>query len=88
MNCIDIVGKKIYKFVLSIQLISNNKTTLVFIKNTYIKNKLKYINIILYYIRDLCRSNCIYISFVRSINIIANKLIKLLFKNKFKIFIR
>jgi len=70
------------------QLIKNNQATLTFTKDAYIYDKLKYIDVTYYYVRDLCKSNCIRISFVRSANIIANELTKLLSKNKFKIFIK
>jgi len=49
--------------------------------------RFKHINIIYYYVRNLYKSNCIRVAFVVNVNIIVNKLIKLLFKNKFKIFI-
>ncbi len=70
------------------QLISDNQATLIFIKNAYINNRLKYIDIILYYIKDLYKNNCICINFVQNANIIIDKLTKLLLKNKFKIFIK
>jgi len=77
-----------HEFVLFIQLIRDNQVVLILIKDAYIYNKLKYINVRYYYVKDLCKSNRICINFVRSANIIANELINLLFKNKFKIFIK
>jgi len=56
--------------------------------NAHIYKRTKHINIAYYYIRDLCRSNCIRVDFVSSNKIIINKLTKLLFKEKFKIFVK
>jgi len=70
------------------QLIKDNQVALIFIKDAYIYNKSKYIDIIHYYVKDLYKSNCICIHFVRSVDIIVDELTKLLSKNKFKIFIK
>ncbi len=70
------------------QLINNNQATLALIKNAYINNRLKHIDITFYYVKDFYKNNCIRISFVRSANIIIDKLTKLLLKDRFKIFIK
>jgi len=70
------------------QLIKDNQATLTLTKDAYIYNRLKHIDVVYYYIRDLCRSNRICISFVRSANIIVDELTKLLSRDKFKIFIK
>ncbi len=57
-------------------------------KNAHIYKKSKHIDVTYYYIRDLCKSNRIRVAFVSNVKIIANKLTKLLFKNKFKIFVK
>ncbi len=46
------------------QLMNDNQATLVLIKNAYINNRLKHIDITFYYVRDLYKSNRIRISFV------------------------
>jgi len=70
------------------QLIRDNQATLALIKDAYIYDKLKYIDVTHYYVRDFCKSNRIRTSFVQSANIIVDELTKLLSKNKFKIFIK
>jgi len=70
------------------QLIRDNQVALTLTKDAYIYDKLKHIDVTHYYIRDFYKSNRIRISFVRSANIIANELTKLLSKDKFKIFIK
>jgi len=70
------------------QLIENNQATLTLTKDAYIYDKSKHIDVVYYYVKDLYKSNRICISFVRSANIIANELTKLLSRNKFKIFIK
>jgi len=70
------------------QLIRDNQATLALTKDAHIHNRSKHIDVTHYYVRDFCKSNRIRISFVRSANIIANELTKLLSRNKFKIFIK
>jgi len=70
------------------QLIRNNQVALTLTKDAYIYNKLKYINVTHYYVKNLYKSNRIRTSFVRSANIIVDELTKLLSRNKFKIFIK
>jgi len=70
------------------QLIEDNQVALTLTKDAHIYNRLKHIDVIHYYVRDFCKSNRIRTSFVRSADIIANELTKLLFRNKFKIFIK
>jgi len=88
LNCINIVENKTHEFVFSIQLIKDNQIALTLIKDAYIYDRLKHIDVIYYYVRDFYKSNRIRISFVRSANIIVDELTKLLFRNKFKIFIK
>jgi len=64
LNRINIVENKTHEFVLSIQLIRDNQATLAFTKDVYIYDKLKYIDITYYYVKNLCKSNRIRISFV------------------------
>jgi len=64
LNRINIVKNKTHKFVSLMQLIRDNQATLALIKDAYIYNKLKHIDVTHYYVRDLCRSNRIRIRFV------------------------
>jgi len=88
LNRINIVENETHEFVFSIQLIEDNQATLTLTKDAYIYDKLKYIDVTYYYVRDLYKSNRIRTNFVRSANIIANELTKLLSRDKFKIFIK
>ena len=64
LNRLNIVKNKTHEFVLSMQLIRDNQATLAFTKDAYIYDKLKYIDITYYYVKNLCKSNRIRISFV------------------------
>jgi len=86
-TCIKIIENSAHKFASSIQLIRDNQAALIFVKDIYIYERSKYINIVYYYIRDLYKSDCICVVFVLSAKIVANRLTKLLSKNKFKIFV-
>jgi len=88
LNRINIVENKAHKFVFFIQLIKDNQVVLTLTKNAYIYNKSKHIDVTYYYVRDLYRSNCIRINFIRSANIIVDELTKLLSRDKFKISIK
>jgi len=70
------------------QLIRDNQATLALTKDAYIYDRSKHIDVTHYYVRNLCKSNRIRISFVQSANIIVDELTKLLLKDKFKIFIK
>ena len=56
------------------------------IKNIYIHERLKYIDVIYYYIKDLYEKNLIKLNYMSSANIIVDDLTKSLSKNKFKKF--
>ncbi len=87
-TCVKIIENFEHEFIFSTQLLKNNQTTLTLAKDAYIYKRLKYIYVIYYYIRNLCKSNCIRVVFVSNVEIIANELTKLLSKNKFKIFVK
>jgi hypothetical protein len=54
----------------------NNQLSFTFIRNPYIYDRLKYINIIYYYIRDLKKYRRINIEYIGTDKIIADSLIK------------
>ncbi len=87
-TCVKIIENFTHEFVSFIQLLRNNQATLTLVKNAYIYKRSKHIDIIYYYIRNLCKINCIRAVFVSNAEIVANKLTKLLSKNKFKIFVK
>ncbi len=57
------------------------------IKNTYMYEWLKYINVVYHYIWDLHKRNQIQINFILSQDIIADELIKFLLRQIFKHFV-
>ncbi len=61
---------------------------MILIKNVYVFEQLKYINVFYYNICNLHKHNQIQIDFIFSQKIIVNELIKLLFKQIFKQFIK
>ncbi len=85
---VKIIENSTHKSAFSIQLLKNNQVALIFVKDAYIYKRSKYIDIIYYYIRNLCKSNCIRVVFVSNAKIIVDELTKLLSKNKFKIFVK
>ncbi len=85
---VKIIENFAHEFAFSMQLLRDNQVALTLVKNVYIYKKLKYIDVTYYYIRDLCKNNRIRVAFVSNVKIIANKLTKLLLKNKFKIFVK
>lgn len=70
------------------QLLRDNQATLAIVKNAYIYERFKYIDVTYYYVKDLCKSNRIRVNYVQKANIKANKLTKLLLQDKFKIFVK
>ncbi len=65
----------------------DNQAILALVKDAYIYERSKHIDIAYYYVRDLHKSNRIRVNYVPSANIIANELIKSLSKKKFKTFV-
>ncbi len=58
------------------------------IKNVYIHERLKYINITYHHIQNLYKKNQISMNFIFNQNMIVNELIKSLFQQNFKKFIK
>ena len=71
----------------SLQLKKNNQTVLTLIKNTYVHEWSKHINITYHYIQDLHKRSQIQMNFVLSQDMIADELIKLLSRQMFKCFV-
>jgi hypothetical protein len=69
-------------------LYKDNQLSLIFIQNLYIYDRLKYINIVYYYIRNLKKYRRINIEYIGTDNIIADSLNKLLIKLILKSYIR
>ncbi len=86
-NHVNILEKITYQFISLTQLKRDNQASLVLIKNAYIHERLKHINIAYHHIRNLHKKNQISVNFIFSQDMIADKLIKSLFQQNFKRFI-
>ena len=53
----------------------------ILIKNVYIHERLKYINVIYHHVKNLCKEIKITMNYVLNLNIIINDLTKLLLKH-------
>ena len=71
-----------------VQLLKNNQTVNLLIKNVYIHERSKYIDVFYHHIRDLYNKNLIKLNYISNADMIADDLTKLLLKNKFKIFVK
>jgi len=88
LHCVSIQENKAHQTSLFIQLREDNQAVLILIKNTYVHEQLKYINVFYYNICNLYKHNQIQINFVLSQEMIVNKLIKSLSRQIFKQFIK
>ena len=70
-----------------IQSFNNNQAINFLIKNAYIHERLKYIDVVYHHVKNLYNRNLIKLNYVSSANMIVNDLIKSLLKNKFKKFV-
>lgn len=70
------------------QLFENNQAVNLLIKDAYIHERSKHIDVAYYYIRNLYDKNLIQLNYASSADIIADELIKSLLENKFKSFVR
>ena len=66
---------------------SNNQAINLLIKDVHIYERLKHIDIVYYFIKNLDNKSLIKLNYVLNANIIADDLTKLLSKNKFKKFV-
>ena len=87
LHCVNIHENKIYKHDSSLQFKKDNQTALILVKNAYMYERSKHIDIVYHYICDLHLKNKIKIFFVFSADIIVNELIKSLSKQMFKHFV-
>ena len=65
-HCISIQKNKAHQVSLLIQLKEDNQAALILIKNIYVYEQLKYINVFYYNICDLHKGNQIQIDFIFS----------------------
>ena len=66
---------------------NDNQAINFLIKNVYIYERLKHIDVVYHHIKDLYNKNLIKLNYVLNANMIADDLTKLLSKNKFKEFV-
>ena len=83
---VSIIEEKAYKAALPTQIKRDNQTVLVLVGNKYIYNRSKYIDVNYYNIRDLYEQNFIIVSFILSVDIVADSLTKSFIKDKYKTF--
>ena len=70
------------------KLRDNNNNVIILIKNRQVSEKLKYINIIYYYIRDFQKYRRVNVNYILINIIIVNNFIKPLVKQKFHKFLK
>ena len=84
--CVSIQENETHKKILSLQLRNDNQTVLTLIKNVYVHERSKYIDVVYHHIWDLHQRNQIKIDFMFSQNMIVNDLTKSLSRQNFKNF--
>ena len=70
-----------------VQFKKNNQAANHLIKNVHIHKRFKYINIAYHHVRDLIKENLIQLNYVSNAEMMTDKLIKPLTRNKFKGFV-
>ena len=92
LNRVDIKEKLIYQSSFATQLVSmqikrNNQSSLTLIKDTYVYERSKHIDVVYHNIRDLFKRKLIRVNFVLNQDMIANEFTKSLSRELFKRFI-
>ncbi len=72
----------------SVQFMKNNQAVNFLIKNVYIHERSKHIDVIYHHIRNSYKKNLIQLNYFSSLNMMTNDLTKSLSKNKFKTFVK
>jgi len=80
LHCINIQENEAHQTFLFIQLKEDNQAVLILIKNAYVHEQLKHIDVFYHNICNLHKCNQIQIDFVLSQKMIVNRLIKSLFR--------
>ena len=86
-HCVNIQKNEAHQTALFIQLREDNQAVLILIKNTYVYEWSKYIDVFYHNICDLHKQNQIHVNFVLSQEMIADELTKPLSRQIFKQFI-
>ena len=81
------VMKNIKHSTISIQLKKNNKITNHLMKNVHMHKRFKHIDVIYHHVQNLIKKNFIRLNYTFSVEIMIDKLTKLLIKNRFKCFV-
>ena len=77
-----------YKAYLPTQLFGDNQAANLLVKDAYISERSKYIDIAYYHVRDLYNKNLIQLDYIPTEDMVANGLIKPLLGDKFKSFVK
>ena len=83
---VTIIEDEVHKSASPTQIKGDNQAALALVGNKHIYNRSKHIDVNYYNIRDLYERNLIIVSFVPSVDIAADSLIKPLIKDKHKAF--
>ena len=77
-----------YKAYLPTQLFGDNQAANLLVKDAYISERSKHIDIAYYYVRDLYNKNLIQLDYIPTEDMVTNGLIKPLLGDKFKSFVK
>ena len=77
-----------YKAYSPTQLFGDNQVTNLLVKDAYISERSKYIDIAYYHVRDLYNKNLFQLDYISTEDIVADGLIKSLLGDKFKSFVK
>ena len=77
-----------YKAYLPTQLFGDNQAANLLVKDVYISERSKHIDIAYYHVRDLYNKNLIQLDYIPTEDMVADGLIKPLLGDKFKSFVK
>ena len=77
-----------YKAYSPTQLFGDNQAANLLVKDAYISERSKHIDITYYYVRDLYNKNLIQLDYIPTEDMVADGLIKPLLEDKFKSFVK
>ena len=77
-----------YKAYLPTQLFGDNQAANLLVKDAYISERSKHIDIAYYYVRDLYNKNLIQLDYIPTEDMVADGLTKPLLGDKFKSFVK
>ena len=88
VNVINIAKNQKHETKFLIQLKNDNQTSNSLIKNAHVHERFKHINVVYHHIKNLTKKNIVQLNYIFNVEMIANDMTKLLFKKRFKIFVK